>query len=123
MPAGTISQTARGFVRLLVNSASEAAPTACSFTSSATAFADISYTAHWCPPFKSRRTIFAPIRPRPIIPSCTRQPSLKGAKFRSAGGRGDGRTPGLLEDVDELTIAPGDLGHGFLARRLLGPPG
>ena len=45
-PTGTISQTARGFVRLLANSASEALPTALSFTSSATAFGDMSNTAH-----------------------------------------------------------------------------
>ena len=51
-PAGTISQTARGFASFLANSASEAVPTAFSFTSSATAFADLSNTTHWWPPFK-----------------------------------------------------------------------
>ena len=59
-------------ISYFTNSGSEAAPTAFSFTSSAIAFADLSNTAHWWPPFKSRRTIFAPIRPRPIIPSCMR---------------------------------------------------
>src|SRR4051794_5662349 len=32
---------------------------------------------HWWPAFSRRRTMLAPIRPRPIIPSCTSKPSLK----------------------------------------------
>ena len=58
-PTGTISQTARGLLSFLTKSASDAAPTAFSFTSSATAFADLSNTTHWWPPFSRRRTMFA----------------------------------------------------------------
>jgi len=46
LPTGTISQTARGFARLPTNSLSEAVPTAFSFTSCSTAFADLSNTMH-----------------------------------------------------------------------------
>ena len=45
-PAGTISQTARGLLSALTNSASEPLPTAFSFTSSATALGDMSNTTH-----------------------------------------------------------------------------
>ncbi len=69
-PAGTISHTARGFARVLANSASDAVPTALSLTTSATAFGDLSYTTQSWPPFRRRCTMFAPIRPRPIIPNC-----------------------------------------------------
>src|SRR6266436_2863336 len=68
--AGTISQTARGFLSLATRSASEAAPTALSRVRSATAFGDMSKTTHSWPPLINRRTIFAPIRPNPIIASC-----------------------------------------------------
>src|SRR4029077_1610430 len=125
-PAGTISQIARGFVSAFANSAREAVPTAFSFTSSATAFEDMSKTAQSWPPLKSRRTMFAPIRPRPIIPSCKRQPSFKKRCLdwiRSARGAGSGRMPGLLEDIHELAIPPRDLGDRLFARHFLGPPG
>ena len=67
--AGTISQTARGFVELL-DEVGERRRTrrAFSLASSSTAFGDMSKTTHSWPPFMSRRTMFAPIRPRPIIP-------------------------------------------------------
>ena len=68
--AGTISQIARGFASFFTKSASEEAPVAFSFASSATAFGDMSKTTHSWPPLISRRTMLAPIRPRPIIPSC-----------------------------------------------------
>ena len=68
--AGTMSHTARGGVRALTNSATDAAPVAPSPASCFTAAWLRSYTTHWCPAFISRRTMFAPIRPRPIIPSC-----------------------------------------------------
>jgi hypothetical protein len=32
---------------------------------------------HWWPARISRRTMFAPMRPRPIIPSCMKNLSLK----------------------------------------------
>src|SRR6266446_2700047 len=69
-PAGTISQTARGFSSFLTRSTSEAAPTAFSLANSVTAVGDMSKTTHSWPPFSNRRTMLAPIRPRPTIPSC-----------------------------------------------------
>src|SRR5580704_16936492 len=68
--AGTINQTALGFCSLFAKSWSEEDPTAFSWVSSFTALADMSKTTHWWPPLISRRTMFAPILPRPIIPSC-----------------------------------------------------
>ena len=68
--AGTISQIARGLSSFFTKSASEEAPIAFSLTSSSTAFGDMSKTTHWWPPLISRRTMLAPIRPSPIIPSC-----------------------------------------------------
>src|SRR5215471_8510233 len=68
--------------------------------------------------------MFAPIRPRPIIPSCTSQSSSERcitapfSRLRPGGGgvRGD------LENSDKLAVAAGDLADGGLARRLPGPP-
>src|SRR5262249_27920381 len=68
--AGTINQTARGFSSFFVSSAREEAPTAFSSTSSFTAFGDLSKTTQLWPCFRRRRTMFAPIRPSPIMPSC-----------------------------------------------------
>src|SRR3989442_13048776 len=69
--AGTISQIARGVSRFLTRSATDEAPKALSMTSSSTAFGDISKTTHEWPPARSRRAMLAPMRPSPIIPSCT----------------------------------------------------
>src|SRR5208282_2955035 len=68
--AGTISQIARGFCSLATNCSREAAPVAPSPESCITASALRSYATHWCPPLINRRTMFAPILPSPIIPSC-----------------------------------------------------
>src|SRR5207249_3214003 len=68
--AGTISQTARGFSSFLTRSASEDDPVARSLTISLTVSGDMSKTTQSCPPLSRRRTMLAPIRPRPIIPSC-----------------------------------------------------
>src|SRR5882762_3033782 len=68
--AGTISQIARGFASFSASSASEAAPVAFFLTNSSTAFGDLSNSTQLCPFLMSRRTILAPIRPRPIMPSC-----------------------------------------------------
>src|SRR3954471_9679632 len=70
MAAGTISQIARGFVSFCTNSLRDDAPIALSLASASTAFGETSKTTHSCPPLISRRTMFAPIRPSPIIPSC-----------------------------------------------------
>src|SRR5271157_5372843 len=68
--AGIINQTARGFWSLLTKSCMEEAPTALSLTNSSTAFGDISKTTQLWPALISRRTMLAPILPRPTIPSC-----------------------------------------------------
>src|ERR1700733_5027114 len=73
--AGTISQIARGLSNLLTRSWNEELPVAFSPTNSFTTFGDLSKTTHWCRPFSRRRTIFDPILPRQIIPSCI-APSL-----------------------------------------------
>src|SRR5262245_60843821 len=69
--------------------------------------------------------MFAPIRPRPIIPSCMRWSSLEERSFeqtQSAGGPGRRRIS-VFEEIDEPAVAPSNLGNRLLARRLLGPPG
>src|SRR6516162_1093438 len=68
--AGTISQMARGFCSFFTRSANDDAPAAFSLTRSLTACAERSYTTHWWPFLMSRRTMLAPIRPSPIMPSC-----------------------------------------------------
>src|SRR5262249_55680672 len=68
--AGTISQIARGRSSLVTKSAREVAPLAFSLTRWLTTLGERSNTTHSCPFFSSRRTMFAPIRPSPIIPSC-----------------------------------------------------
>src|SRR5262249_11243277 len=68
--AGTINQTARGLSSCFTRCWSEEAPTTFSLTSASTAWGDRSKTTHWWPARRSRRTMMAPIRPRPIMPSC-----------------------------------------------------
>src|SRR5262245_43061804 len=68
--ACTINQTTLGFRNFFTRSCSEEDPTAFSPTSSLTALGDMSKTTHSWPPLIRRRTMLAPILPRPIIPSC-----------------------------------------------------
>src|SRR5215470_18945537 len=68
--AGTINQTTLGFRNFLTRSCSEEDPTAFSPTSSLTALGDLSKTTHSWPPLIRRRTMLAPILPRPTIPNC-----------------------------------------------------
>src|ERR1700720_1427486 len=68
--AGTISQILLGLSRRFAKSSKEAAPMAPSLARPSTAFGNKSNTTQRCPPLMSRRTMFAPIRPRPTIPSC-----------------------------------------------------
>ena len=71
VPAGTITHTIRGVDIFSASSASEYTPVVLSSLAIAlTAVVSWSYTTHSCPPATTRRTMFAPIRPRPIIPSC-----------------------------------------------------
>src|SRR5262245_43849751 len=116
--AGTISHAARGLLRLFTNSASEAAPVAFSFTSSCTACGDLSKTTHWWPPLMSRRTMFAPIRPSPIIPSCIVTPLFVGPSRTLR--RPSGSRP--LEGRHEVAIASSDLVDGRLSGGLLVAP-
>ncbi len=84
--AGTISQIERGFASFPTKSTRDEAPTACSCASRATVSFDMSKTTHVCPPPISRRTMFAPIRPSPIIPSCMARslPGQPAFSFRNA---------------------------------------
>src|SRR5260221_4058642 len=68
--AGTISQIARGFSSFVTRSWSEVLPVAFSCTNSLTALGVLLNTTHRCPALRSLRTMFAPILPSPIIPSC-----------------------------------------------------
>ena len=68
--AGNISQTARGVSSLARKSSILAAGVMPSAASAATASALLSYTTHSWPACCKRRTMFAPIRPNPIIPIC-----------------------------------------------------
>src|SRR5580765_1609560 len=68
--AGIISQTVRGPLSFLTKSSSDEAPVAPSPANCFTLASLLSYTTHWWPPRNRRRTMLAPIRPRPIIPNC-----------------------------------------------------
>src|SRR5882724_2464694 len=95
-PAGTINHTARGLVRWARKSSSEVEPIAPSLTSALTASADTSCTTHWWPPWIRRRTMLAPMRPRPIIPICMYPP-----RGRIAARSTRCRRAELLEDRPE----------------------
>src|SRR5579859_82354 len=69
-----MSHTARGLASFFTRSIRDSAPTAFSLTSSPTVSGDRSNTAQLCPFLISRRTMLAPIRPRPIIPNCIYSP-------------------------------------------------
>src|SRR5579875_2346757 len=70
MPAGIITHATRGFSSFWTNSSSERAPTAPSPSSWLTVSALVSYATAVCPSRMMRRTMLAPIRPSPIMPSC-----------------------------------------------------
>ncbi len=72
-PAGTMTQTARGLSSLATKSSSESPPVAPSPARVATASGLTSKTTHSWPSRIRRRTKFAPIRPRPTMPSCMRR--------------------------------------------------
>src|SRR5579862_5288272 len=69
-PAGTITQAARGAVKLATNSSADLEAVAPSAASCRTFSGFRSNTEHWCPFRISRRTMLPPIRPKPTIPSC-----------------------------------------------------
>src|ERR1700742_5236741 len=68
--AGIISQTARGDASFSTKSSSDDEGVAPSAANACTVSAFLSKTTHWWPLRNRRRTMLAPIRPRPIIPSC-----------------------------------------------------
>src|SRR5437016_9351443 len=69
-----MSQTIRGLPRRATKSSSDAAPPAPSRASAWTASLETSCTTHWRPPRMNRRTMLAPMRPRPIMPTCIAPP-------------------------------------------------
>src|SRR5215470_16559609 len=89
--AGTMSHTARGLSSFFTKSVSEVDPIAFSCTSSCTVLGDMSKTTHWCPPLMRRRTMLAPIRPSPIIPSCMAVSLLARLELAIAADEGVGR--------------------------------
>src|SRR5262245_48212954 len=93
-----------------------------SLTISRTAFADLSNTTHWWPPRSRRRTMLAPIRPRPISPSCIgllltspRLGPIRAADRPAGGGR--------LEQVHESAIMLCNQLDSLLPRRATVPHG
>src|SRR5829696_3975021 len=68
--AGTMIHRCRGASSLATRSCNDVAPWKPSASNAATAAGSTSYTTQSCPAFCSLRTMFAPMRPRPIIASC-----------------------------------------------------
>src|SRR5690242_15022562 len=83
-PAGTMIQTARGRSSFATRSAADSAPVAPSEASFAIGAGSRFHTTISCPSRISRRVRLAPIRPRPIIPSCMLSP-IRGVRVSSAG--------------------------------------
>src|SRR5262245_55141485 len=72
-PAGTMIQAARGGASFSMNSSIERAPVAPSASSRSTGSGERLVTTMSWPAAMRRRTMFAPMRPRPIMPSCIGQ--------------------------------------------------
>src|SRR5262245_38295745 len=116
--AGTITHTARGPSSFATRSSIEVAPTAPSASSSATASGLTSKTTHSCPSRIRRRTMFAPIRPSPIIPSCIAVSLGEGPLDRLAELREPAGDVGAEVDTKGAPAALGE--HGEVAARLGG---
>src|SRR5262245_31372254 len=116
--AGTITQTARGPFSFATRSSMEVAPTAPSASSSATASGLTSKTTHSCPSRIRRRTMFAPMRPSPIIPSCIRVSLGEGPLDRLAELREPAGDVGTEVDAEGAAAALGE--HGEVASGLGG---
>src|SRR5579871_151166 len=83
-PDGTMTHAARGLVSFLTKSSIESAPAAPSFARPFTLSGLRSNTTHSWPARIKRRTMFPPIRPRPIIPSCIVSLFLSGERLRES---------------------------------------
>src|SRR4051794_39980229 len=97
--AGTMMQMHRGFSSLATKSSIASAPVAPSPSSAAIASALTSWTTQSWPPRISRRTMLAPMRPSPIMPTCiwgllvVSGAGRPAARFFPGGGQDD-RFPG-----------------------------
>src|SRR6185312_3736729 len=98
--AGTISQIARGGSSFFTRSRRSEHAVAPSWANSSTAFADMSKAAQLWPPLSSRLTMFAPILPRPTIPSCIRVTPLLTSTVLPAEGL-------ISEDPSPQPLLPG----------------
>src|SRR5664279_1563651 len=121
MPAGIITHATRGLSSLATKSASSVVPRAPSFLSSATESALVSNATPVWPSRMTRRKIFAPIRPRPIIPSCISVPLSPRAS--SGPARSDALTGSAVatdQRVGGTVVREFGLGRGGqLGRHLL----
>src|SRR5579884_75418 len=136
-PAGTMTQAALGVVSLLTKSAIELAPVAPSSSSAFTAPGFTSNTTQLWPSRIRRRTMFAPIRPSPTMPSCIGLLVVMVALLVVVSGRRPRREPRLVPGrvpADQVGRAgraprsprvgggPGAAGH-VVEQRLEDPPG
>src|SRR5215216_4674443 len=110
-PAGTITQAARGASSLATRSAGESAATAPSPASWSTAARLWSWTTHWWPARCSRRTRLAPIRPRPIMPSCMRCSFGSGWREDATRRPQAEKAVTMADDFDVIVIGAGPPGE------------
>src|SRR5262249_9144448 len=103
-------------------SSNEVAPIAPSRTIASTGPRERLYTTHSCPPRMSRRTMLAPIRPRPIIPICIEDPPSVPLLFppgrgksHAAVARSQGRTRRslALDDGAEISASSPPARHAL----------
>jgi hypothetical protein len=84
--AGTMTQIERGGLRRATKSSIASAPAAPSLSSVAIASALTSWTTHSCPARIRRRTMLAPMRPSPIMPTCIAASSFESSSVRRSSG-------------------------------------
>src|SRR6266704_3272551 len=106
--AGIITHAALGTVSFAANSSRVSAPVAPSASRALIDSGELSNTTHSCPARIRRRTMLAPIRPRPIIPSCATSATLP----RHLRRRGTAVTLTLYGSIHEGAAgARRDVGH------------
>src|SRR5579875_1787717 len=86
-PAGSITQATRGTDSALAKASSESAPRAPSCSSCCTGAGVRLNTTALCPRLSSRRTMLAPIRPSPTMPSCILASPLRESLIPRVGER------------------------------------